>query len=527
MESACEAENAPEREHGALYWLAVHSYAGLKHRYQTHRLKLIVTFIVLVFVCFFARAFVQPYVLLMRIYSVEVVLTIAVLWLLTKFSRHMGKKSWAAVVVILGVIISTSFLSWTPHSYMTLYLQHKSLSQTALAEIPETDYERVQPLSSIRVFANQITTNNVSPTEPYNVWVDGDSRWTMGVEPSYFWGRLFGTITEVLCVSATDSSPDFSKENRHAVNFQVGENMYLGKNAHVCAVKTFGIGRFLSYEPADVRYLKDDGGNWVQVISLVKWEGFFFPQPTFGGVHVIPQSEGGLLHFLKTLCVGDGEFIPPEAISQHSYLCGQNLVPFQVSRHVAQSFRFHKGFIAPLWGYHQHDLCIPDLPGDYNDQPFTTYFRTGDSGKLYQYFALEPYQLDKRGLSLSVLVPADGIGNVLVYDHDARRESMIGVSAVEGQIKSSKKFYDWTENSPAENRPYVRVIDGKRRFLWLTTIVTKGNTKAQETGEYVAGSVPEVTLTDPIGLMPVWVDSRYPETWDETLSKELHEFWNK
>jgi hypothetical protein len=302
--------------------------------------------------------------------------------------------------------------------------------------------------------------------------------------------------------------------------------MYLGKSSRVCTIRSFGIGRFMSYEPADVKYLKNDRGEWVQVVSLIRWKGWFFPQPVFGGVQIIPQSEGGVLHFLKTVLIGDGEFIPPEKIGEHAYLKGQNLVPFMVSRTIAESFRFHKGFLAPFWGYHQEDLCIPDLPGDQNDEPFTTYFKfENGKGKLYQYFALEPYQQDKRGLSLSLLVPADGIGSVLTYSHSNRKETLIGVSAVAAQVKSSKKMYDWTHNMPAENRPFIRTIDGKRRFFWLTTIVTKGNTNSYETGEFVAGSTPDVALTDPVCLVPVWVDSRHPENWTAQLKHELEPFW--
>ena len=30
--------------------------------------------------------------------------------------------------------------------------------------------------------------------------------------------------------------------------------------------------------------MKNDAGEWVEVVSLIKWKGFFFPYPTFGGV---------------------------------------------------------------------------------------------------------------------------------------------------------------------------------------------------------------------------------------------------
>ena len=44
-------------------------------------------------------------------------------------------------------------------------------------------------------------------------------------------------------------------------------------------------------EPSDTFYMKNDQGDWVQVVSLIKWKGFLFPYPTFGGVMVIDNGE--------------------------------------------------------------------------------------------------------------------------------------------------------------------------------------------------------------------------------------------
>jgi hypothetical protein len=512
--------------HSKPYWFIVNSLKGTRAYAGRHKLAFGSIAFAILFILYVLRSLIQSSVLFARIYSFDIALAAVALYGIEQYRHRMKWRSWLAVLVVASLVFWSFSSAWNPHQYLSLYIRYRSLDKEMPALMPETDHERIQPLNSIRVMANQIMTNNLQPSEPFNVRVDGDYRWTMAIEPSYFWSRVFGGVQGIINVSATAPAPNFSEESRSVVQFSVGDNMLLGKNSKVCTVRSFGISRFLSYEPADARYLKDDNGEWVEVVSLIHWQGFFFPQPVFGGVQVIRQSKGGALHFLKMLLIGDGEWIPPENIDEHPFLKGQNIVPYAVSRFIAESFRFHRGFLAPFWGYHQGDVCIPDLPDDLNDQPFNTFFRfdTGEAG-LYHYFCLEPYQQNKRGASISLIVPADGVGPVRVYDHDLRKETMIGVSAVAAQVKASKKMYDWTHSRPTEHRPYIRTIDGKRRFFWLTTIVTKGNTNSYETGEYIAGSTPDVTLTDPLYQMVVWVDSRHPETWPAELEKELGTVW--
>ncbi len=521
------AATTPDR--GRLYWIIRNSLLRSKSSWQRHRGRFLLILAGIALALLIARAWVQPCVLALRIYSFEMVISIIGLAVFSRFKSRLRWRGWSVLVGLIGLGVANYwYFHWSPHQYLTLYLRYRTLQIRELDELPTTDHERIQPLHAIRVMAKEAMTEVEQTSDPYYVLVDGQYRWTMSIEPSFLIPRLFGNVGQVLSVSATSLSPSFSFENRSTVSFPVGEKLLLGKNAHVSTIRSFGLRRFLSYSPADVKYVKDDQGNWVELVALVRWRGLFFPQPEFGGVQVIRQSSGGLLHWLQLLLFGEGEWIPPEAIVEHKYLRGQHLVPYEVSRYAAQSFRFQEGFLSPLPGYHQGDVRIPDLPGDANDQPFTTFFRFRNhegEEKLYHYFALEPFEEVRQGLNTSVFYPADGVGPTLTYSHSKHNEALVGVSTIAAKVMESRKLYDWTRNRPAENRPYIKWIDGKLRFMWLTTVVTY-KTGVTEGSDYIAGTTPEIALTDALYRQVVWMDPHHSiKLWADDLKRELASIW--
>jgi len=472
---------------------------------------------------FIFRAWVQPYAIVLRVNLFPILLSLlllsSALWLIAK------KKVIAGAVILLvnlGSIVAFVALDGAPRDYLGLYWHYNTIEKADIQILPTTDNERIQPLNSIRALSGEAMTEVEQVSEPSFTRIKNDYYWTMAVEPSFAIRRATGRISEVIGVSASAPSPNFSKENRSNVSFLTGENMLLSRNIITAATKRFGLWRFFNYEPNDVRYAQDDKGEWVQLVSLTKWKGFFCPRPVFGGVLIIEQSSGSTIDWLKNLVVGSGKWVRTNEISNYSFLKGQNLLPQRVSRFTANSFRFQQGFFSPMPGYHLGDIRIPDLPGDYNDQPFTAYFNFGEEGKLYHYFALEPFHEERQGLNTSVFVPADSLGPVKVYHHNELGEALTGVSAIVPKIMESRKNYDWTRNTAAEQRPFIRDILGKRRFFWLTTVVTY---KDGSEGSYIAGSTPDVTLTDATYKSVVWVNALKPEIWEEELSQELESVW--
>jgi hypothetical protein len=427
-------------------------------------------------------------------------------------------------VCFIGIVLLIAYTGRQPYQYVQLYLRFQGLNIADLETLPLSGHERIQPLNSIYSLAHEVMTETESPQIPDFVRVNGEYHWTMAIEPAYPISRMYGDVSEVLSVSGTTPSPSFGKEHRQSVSFPIGESLLFSRNSHINTIKSLPFLRYFSFEPADVKYIQKEDGSWIQVVSLIQWKGFFFPQPVFGGVHIIEQSSGGLNLTLQRGFTGIGTWVPADKIKDHPYLAGQNLVPYAVSRHVANSFRFQSGFFSPFPGYHVGDVRIPDLEEDVNDQPFTAYFTVSPekTGKLYHYFALEPFDPDKQGLNTSLFLPADNIGPMYVYRHHERSGALTGVSAIATKVMESKKIYDWTRNRPVEHRPFIRDILGKRRFFWLTTVVTY---KESGSERFIAGSVPEVVLTDAEFNTPVWVPPLKPDTWVGELEGALSDVW--
>ncbi len=71
-----------------------------------------------------------------------------------------------------------------------------------------------------------------------------------------------------------------------------------------------------------------------------------------------------------------------------------------------------------------------------------------------------------------------------------------------------------------ENRPYIKAIDGENRLLWLTTIATVN----EEGG--LAGSLPEIVITDAATNLPMWVDSKNQSGWLTEIKEQLSQLNN-
>jgi hypothetical protein len=515
-----------EPERGRLYWLWRNGSDRARAFARRHRARFVLLALLVVVLLLFLRAAVHPLVIALRIRMFLVVLGLPLLaglgWLL--FTGTFRRRL-VTTIVVLPVL---SLLVWWGeelHGYLALYNRFRTLRIVELSTLPVTDHERIQPLNSIYSLAHEAISEAETPMRPFFVRVGDEYRWTMGIEPAYLFGRLFGGVEQIFSVPGAAASPRFQGENRIPVHFEVGEELLFGANSRTAVIRSFGLWRYLNYEPRDVSYVVDDAGEWVQIVSLVRWSGVFFPQPEFGGVQLIRQHRRTAGSVVGKMLFGAGEWIRPEAVAQRRFLAGQHVLSYAVSRYMARSFRFQNGFLAPFPGYHHGDVRIPDMPEDVNDQPFTVSFRMpgASESRLFHYFALEPYDPHKQGLNTSLFIPADGSGPVYAYRHHDRSGTLTGVSAIATKVMESHKEYDWTRNRPVEHRPFIRDVDGTTRFFWLTTVVTTKD--AAGATHFIAGSVPEVIITDAAYNVPVWVDPLHPEGWVAELRRTLEPLW--
>jgi hypothetical protein len=76
---------------------------------------------------------------------------------------------------------------------------------------------------------------------------------------------------------------------------------------------------------------------------------------------------------VKRLFLGKGTFIPADSIAEQSFLRGQDVMPREVTRYIAESFRFRRGFMAPMPGYHEGDIRVPQTSRRTGPQPFVVY----------------------------------------------------------------------------------------------------------------------------------------------------------
>ena len=157
------------------------------------------------------------------------------------------------------------------------------------------------------------------------------------------------------------------------------------------------------------------------------------------------------------------------------------------------------------------------MQGNHNDMPYVLLFQDVDRRDgLFHYFGLEPYDERKHGLSLSLFIPSDGREKkIYIYRHAEKKESLTGASAIATKVMESKKNYDWSKNQPVENRPYIKDVGGKRRLFWLTTVATVN----EEGG--LAGSIPEIVITDAATNLPIWVDSKNQGQWLEVIREQM------
>lgn len=487
--------------------------------------------IILLIALFVLRDNYQPALLFIRKFLFIILLSGLILFFgLKKFrnSASIGKRlGILGVLLIVFGIFYTIGWHYKMYDYMKVYYVFKDLNKIEINELPLTQNERIQPLRNVFSMANESVGETKDVSLPHLVRIEGENKWTMAIQPSekYIWQRISDNTEEVFSVSSTSPFPRFSNENRIPVTFSIGESLKFSRNTYNAVVQRFGFWKLLNYEPGDVFYLKNDSGQWVQVVSLTKWKGFFFPYPTFAGVMIIENGTHNIKDYFERILIGKGTYVSPSKMKDHSFLQGQNALSEKVSRLQAESLKFLGGFNDPLPWNMKTAVKIPDLAKDQNKQPFVTDFnfvgtQTGAYSGLYHWFGLEPVGIDRTSLTFSVFIPADGSHKLYYYDHASKKQGYAGVSAMPLKVQESRKEYDWSVNAAVEFRPYIKEIAGRKRLFFLGTVAAKN-----EEGQFDGAATPDLALVDSEYRDVVWVDVKHPSKWDKSVYEQLNEAW--
>ncbi len=493
----------------------------------------VIVLLILLIALFVLRDDYQPALLFVRKYIFIILLIAIVLFFgLRKFRNLASTGSRLGILGLLIVFFGILYVvGWhfKMYDYMKTYNVFNHLNRVEINELPLTQNERIQPLRNVFSMANESVGETKDVSLPHLVRIGDENKWTMAIQPTekYVWQGMTDNTEEVFAVSSTTPFPRFSSENRIAVTFSIGESLKFSRNTYNAVVQRFNFFQLFTLEPSDTYYMKNDTGQWVQVVSLIKWKGFLFPYPTFGGVMVIDNGEHDFNDYIERILIGKGTYISPEEMKNYPYLTRQNTLAEKVSRLQAESLKFLGGFSDPLPWNMETAVKIPEMPKDQNQQPYVTDFDFSDTDSdaysgLYHWFGLEPVGNERTSLSFSVFIPADGTDTFYYYNHSAKKQGYAGVSAMPLKVKESRKEYDWTANTPVEFRPYIKNLAGKKRMFFMGTVSSISDTNSKQ---FDGSATPDLVLIDSEYRDVVWIDVKHPSQWDKTVYDQLNEAW--
>jgi len=313
----------------------------IKRYWQKGRKQKVITVLsvlVLLILIFVMRDDYQPALLFLRKFIF--IILVAILFLVFTLSKFRRAPSTGRRLLILVGIIAFFTTGWYfgfrlhLYQFMQSYNIFNDLNRVEIHELPLTQNERIQPFNNIVTMAYESIGETQEVTLPQLVRVDSSNQWTMAVQPSkeYTWQRLNDDVEEIFVVESTSPFPRFSGENRIPVIFSIGESLAFSRNSYNAVVQRFNFFRLFTHEPSDVFYMKDDSGKWVQVVSLIKWKGFFFPYPTYGGVMIIEPGKHNAKDYFERILIGKGTYISPSETKDHPFLTRQNTLAEKVSR---------------------------------------------------------------------------------------------------------------------------------------------------------------------------------------------------
>ncbi len=493
----------------------------------------IVLILLILVLLFFFRDDYQPVLLFIRKYIFILLTSILILFLgLRKFRKSSSVGSrlgiLALLIIFFGILYTVGW-HYKMYDYMKTYNVFNSLNKVEINELPLTQNERIQPLRNVFSMANESVGETKDVSLPHLVRIGTDNKWTMAIQPSekYVMQQMSDNTEELFAVSSTTPFPRFSNENRIDVTFSIGESLKFSRNTYNAVVQRFNPWMLFNHEPSDTFYMKNDSGQWVQVVSLIKWKGFFFPYPSFGGVMIIENGEHDFNDYMERITIGKGTYVSPDDIKNYPFLTKQNTLSEKVSQLEAESLKFLGGFSDPLPWNMETAVKIPLMPKDQNQQPYVTDFNFSGSNTnayngLYHWFGLEPVGNERTSLSYSVFIPADGTDKLYYYDHASKKQGYAGVSAMPLKVKESRKEYDWSASTPVEFRPYIKNIAGRKRMFFLGTISSISSSDSQQ---FDGSATPDLVLIDSEYRDVIWIDVKHPSTWDEEVYNQLNEAW--
>lgn len=464
-----------------------------------------------------------PFVLTAINYSLYVPIMLLAVTVLWSIYRSIG---WLVALVLpvwaarsLGAVV-TSILAIFVFKLADEfdYYTHLAYQHESLAIVPVTaDTQPVMVnarLNALGVIAAgvdaQLEGGVETSSPPVIVSTAEGERWTAIVDELLEKKRWFEPARLMYSLPASKTGVSFSKADGQLLDvcFDASPQGRAGRNVMTAAYRRLPMSKLVNYRPDEVRPMFDDSGRPVQVVSIVKYVGAPLRRMQLGGVVIIRECDQEQQRWLQNLWVGDmfpafaktvdevmpallhrelfglGEYVSAEEIASGKYpfLRGNNLVAEDVARRMAESFRFHVDWLAPLSTARAGDVRIFDRKDDGNTQPHIGVWADmpgRPEPTVYANLMLQPWGKSDT-LAYEVWVPADGStdedGRPIVYMLDTEAEGMdteFGPSWVASQVRVLLDTVDWEQFVVVEATSFKRRLGGKVRSMYLARLAGK------------------------------------------------------
>ncbi|MBI4185809.1 hypothetical protein HY524_02050 [Candidatus Berkelbacteria bacterium] len=222
--------------------------------------------------------------------------------------------------------------------------------------------------------------------------------------------------------------------------FQIAEGIGIFDNLYY----QLPLKRFLVDYSSEPIYLKDDQGQWITVVPYIRYRGFPFTVPEWGGVMIV-HADGSM------------EDLTPVQAANRSDLAGNRLYPKELTHFYSASYAYRGGIINK-WFLHRNETEIVSLEGEESIIHVPT-----DEG-FKQLVVAEPYGRSYGIYRIFVFDASSGKREILEFDQNSQ---LTGPVAAADYIRKEFPSYDWSAFLLAEPRPVVHGQD----LGWLFSVV--------------------------------------------------------
>lgn len=418
-------------------------------------MKSIIWLVIIVLVVWFLRPFFHPLLMGFVISPLSAILLIAIIAGVIGTGRSLQKlrfekvsatnftlrggqgfswKKFVLYIVILAVLIVLISLEGSVRYLMTA----KQTDYSARADLPTFEPVRLVP----KQVANRYADDSFqSPQEQLGdsqiVKVDGELKRVFPRLPDgwllYFTKKMGGFVT--VDVDTLDRKVAIQNvEFKYSEGVGIFDNLY-----YRLALKKY----FVTYS-AEPIYLKDDTGNWITVVSYMKYKGFPFTVPYWGGV-MIAKTDGTITDYT------------PEEAQALSYLAGNRIYPKELTLFYAHSYAYKNG-ILNNWFLHKDQTEVVSLPGD---EPIL-HVSTNEGFK--QMIVTEPYGRSYGIYKIFLFDATTGKREIISYDINSQ---LTGPVVAADYIKREFPSYNWSTFVLSEPRPVK--INGD--LNWMLSVI--------------------------------------------------------